>query len=279
MRLAGVADNCHQLPGAPGQGVQSGVGAQPQRAVRGQRHRGDGPAEGHAGMFARGESLHASGARVQFEQPAVGADPQVSIRRDQQVLDLLVAVVARQGAPAPEALAGAIVAEQSGLARADPDRAVGRLRQRDDMAVGQAGRVTRIRTNAADHAPGKIEDVDAVAIGADPDPAIVDLQQGVDIFHAQRTGVARNMPQHAKGMIAGVDALQAGPPVADPHEAGAIAKNRADDIGGQGRIDAIVMLETPDDLRGARVHHVDAAAVGGDPQRAAGIQGKSRDPG
>src|SRR4029079_15239363 len=147
---------------------------------------------------------------------------------------------------------------QRAVERGHPDVVVARLGDARDRAVGEVA-------DMVDAVQLAVEDVDAVAVGADPDPPIARLQRAHRGGMREPVADGRRVAQRAKRARRRVVARHPLAPRSGPDDAGAVAENGADAIGRNGAVERGVVAEAVDDLQRLGFDDVDAAAERGDP--------------
>ena len=157
---------------------------------------------------------------------------------------------------------------------AQPDAAVGGLRDRADAAIRQAA--LRTRRQAADQAQLRVQDGHTLLGRADPDLAIGQLRHAAHIRVHQHIVVTRRLASHPDAAIGRVVALQAAAIAARPEPAGAVAQQGAHLVAGQAGGVARVVAQQAQQTPIERAHLDAAGAADPDLARGGGHEGGHR---
>lgn len=265
-------------PAAPGvEGIQAIIGADPQRTIRGEGERFDfapRQAAGIVGLVA--PDAHGT-VLADARQALLGTGPQRAVGAKNHGADRAARQALRAGEALETLLAGALPVQRA-VQRGHPHAAVRSLRQAGDGAVCQRVAAAGVGPEAGHQPAAGIEHVDAIAFGAQPQPAVGRFQRAHDgrMAGAQRVGWA--VAQLEEGAAGGIVVRDAAAPGAGPGQAGAVHQQGANAVVADAGSAGAVVLQAVDHGQAGAVDHVDALAERAEPDLARQRFGNAVDP-
>ncbi len=154
------------------------------------------------------------------------------------------------------------------MPRTDPDGALIVFKQCGDRAGRQCAGAQRIWSVSVHHATLAVENIDAIAIRAEPDRAVGTIQSTQHTGIAQRVRPCRAVVQRMKGVGNRIVALQPTAPAANPKQAGAVTQQAGHRIHGKTTGHRGITYDAAHDALAVGVEHVDPAAISGNPDLA-----------